>query len=368
MSHDQSITKSELSQAAGLEVSPLVGSSPDVVHEESVPGLAGRRTGVPRRGRQTVPPEQAGGQPQLTPQQRLLVLDTWMKSGLPAGDYAPLVGVSKHTLYAWKARFEADGPAGLMDQPRGGPTGSRLSDVTKRAVLMMKTQHPEWGVDRISALLARGPGLSASAGAVLRVLTEAGYQTEDRPTVPHVDKIRFFERATPNQLWQTDLFTFVLKRQNQRVYLVAFLDDHSRYIVSYGLHASQSASLVLEVFRAGIASYGTPQEVLTDIERISTAGHKVTAGAHVVQALIPLFPSVRRAASPIRMDGARTKCVLQRHHEPADTSHRAITLSDRQPYRLVFEVFTTGDESAFNLRAVPDAGGHRVSFLTLGWA
>ena len=264
MSHDQSIPKPVLSQAAGLEVSPPVGGSPDVAQEVLSPSLAGRRTGVPRRGRQTVPPEQAGGQPQLTPQQRLLVLDTWMKSGLPAGDYAPLVGVSKHTLYAWKARFEADGPAGLMDQPRGGPTGSRLSDVTKRAVLMMKTQHPEWGVERISALLARGPGLAASAGAVLRVLTEAGYQTEERPTVPHVDKIRFFERATPNQLWQTDLFTFVLKRQNQRVYLVAFLDDHSRYIVSYGLHASQSAALVLEVFRAGIASYGTPQEVLTD--------------------------------------------------------------------------------------------------------
>ena len=80
----------------------------------------------------------------------------------------------------------------------------------------------------------------------------------------HPDKIRFFERAKPNQLWQTDLFTFMLKRQNQRVYLVGFMDDHSRYIVSYGLHASQSAALVLETMRAGIASYGTPQEVLTD--------------------------------------------------------------------------------------------------------
>jgi len=67
-----------------------------------------------------------------------------------------------------------------------------------------------------------------------------------------------------NQMWQSDLFTFVLKRQNRRVYLVAFMDDHSRFIVSYGLHASQSASLVLEVFRAGVASHGTPQEVLTD--------------------------------------------------------------------------------------------------------
>jgi hypothetical protein len=73
-----------------------------------------------------------------------------------------------------------------------------------------------------------------------------------------------FERARPNQLWQTDLFTFMLKRQNRRVYLVAFLDDHSRFLVGYGLHASQSAALVLEVLRAALGGFGTPGEVLTD--------------------------------------------------------------------------------------------------------
>jgi hypothetical protein len=34
--------------------------------------------------------------------------------------------------------------------------------------------------------------------------------------------------------------------------------------VSYGLYASQSASLVLEALRAGMAAYGAPAEVLTD--------------------------------------------------------------------------------------------------------
>jgi hypothetical protein len=42
------------------------------------------------------------------------------------------------------------------------------------------------------------------------------------------------------------------------------MDDHSRFIVSYGLHASQSAALVLEVLRAGISSYNPPEEILTD--------------------------------------------------------------------------------------------------------
>jgi transposase InsO family protein len=52
----------------------------------------------------------------------------------------------------------------------------------------------------------------------------------------------------------------MLKRQNRRVYLVAFLDDHSRFVVSFGLHASQSTALVLEVLEAAIANYGPPEE------------------------------------------------------------------------------------------------------------
>jgi len=220
----------------------------------------------PRRspkGRQLRLPEDAKRHT-FTPQQRLLLLDTWRRSGLPAQDFASLVGTSSATLYKWRQLFEQQGPAGLMDQPRGAPSGSRLPELTKRTILMLKEQHPEWGCQRISDLLLRGPALPASASAVARVLHEAGYEAVEQSTHPHPDRVRRFERAQPNQLWQTDLFTFVLKRQNRRVYLVAFLDDHSRFVVSYGLHASQSTALVLEVLEAGIASYGPPEEILTD--------------------------------------------------------------------------------------------------------
>jgi transposase InsO family protein len=221
------------------------------------------RLDAPRRGRRLVKP-QPSAPATLTPQQRLLLLDIWNRSGLPAGDFAPLVGVSKHTLYAWKKRFEAEGPAGLLDPPRGRPEGCALPDLTKRTILMLKQANPEFGCQKISDLLLRGPALPASPSAVARVLHEAGYELEEVTTRPHPDHVRSFERAKPNQLWQTDLFTFVLKRQNRRVYLVAFLDDHSRFVVSYGLHASQSTALVLEVLRAGLANYGPPEEILTD--------------------------------------------------------------------------------------------------------
>lgn len=227
-------------------------------------GATLRKLGRRRRSRALSKPEPASARKSLTGQQRLLLLDTWRRSGLPAGDFAPLVGVSAHTLYKWKKLFQEHGPAGLADKPRGTRRGSQLPDLTRRTILMLKETHPEWGCQRISDMLVRGPALPASASAVARVLRESGYEMVDVPTRPHPDRVRRFERARPNQLWQTDLFTFVLKRQNRRLHLVAFLDDHSRFLVSYGLHASASTALVLEALEAGIASYGPPEEILTD--------------------------------------------------------------------------------------------------------
>jgi transposase InsO family protein len=223
------------------------------------PALCARRRGTALRKK-----EETERRRDLTPQERLLVLDTWKRSGLPAGDFAPLVGLSRHTLYVWKRRFEERGPEGLLDQPRGSLRGSKLSDLTRRTILMLKEANPQWGCQRISDMLLRGPALAASPSAVARLLHEAGYELEEVPTRSHPDQPREFERAAPNELWQTDLFTFMLKRQNRRVYLVAFLDDHSRFIVGYGLHASQSSALVLEVLRAAVSSYQAPREILTD--------------------------------------------------------------------------------------------------------
>jgi transposase InsO family protein len=200
----------------------------------------------------------------FTPHDRLLLLDMWQRSGLSAHDFGALVGITKATLFAWKTRFERSGPAGLSDHPRGAPPGSRLTEPTQRAILMLKQGHPEWGCERIRDVLMRGEGYSASAGAIAHVLRENGYELDEVATVPHEPAVQHFERARPNQLWQTDLFTFLLKRENRRVYLVVYLDDHSRFIVGYGVWASAGGALVREVLEAAIANFGAPEEVLTD--------------------------------------------------------------------------------------------------------
>lgn len=93
--------------------------------------------------------EIAPQRPRLSGEQRILILDSWLRSKLPAHDFSSLVGVSPHTLYAWKKRFELEGPAGLEERPRGAPRGSRLSESTRRAILLLEQTHPSWGEDLV---------------------------------------------------------------------------------------------------------------------------------------------------------------------------------------------------------------------------
>lgn len=212
-----------------------------------------------------VRPDGGEGRPVMSPSHRLLIIDLFQKSGLPLREYSQIVGVPYTTLSMWRSRFEKDGPEGLMDKPREHKeSGSRLPEVTKRAIVMIREAHPEYGCERISDMLGRGPGLGASPGAVLRVIREAGLEVQS-PKVPrHREESRRFERSLPNQLWQTDIFTFTLKRENRRLYLVVFLDDNSRYVTGYGIHSSMTGPLVIETLRRAIGAYGAPEEVLSD--------------------------------------------------------------------------------------------------------
>src|SRR5262249_54772113 len=83
------------------EVPPRTAEQPamDAIEESTPPsafGLAGRARRP--RGRRLIKP--AAPRAPFAAAQRGLLLDTWRRSGLPAGDFAALVGLSKHTLYA----------------------------------------------------------------------------------------------------------------------------------------------------------------------------------------------------------------------------------------------------------------------------
>jgi transposase InsO family protein len=136
-------------------------------------------------------------------------------------------------------------------------------------IVEVKQANGDYGVRRIAEVLKRWFLMGVSPATVRRHLQEAGLQTPREKRPRNLTRPRFFERATPNQMWQSDLFTFRLG--GRYAYIVAFLDDYSRYVTGFGLYRSPTAEAVIETYRRAVAEYQPPKEMLTDRGRQYTS-------------------------------------------------------------------------------------------------
>ena len=192
-----------------------------------------------------------------------------LQRGLTAQEVCALTGMSKSIIYRCLRRYKKAGVSGLE---RGGeargPRASRRAPKTvaaEQALSQMGSLPEGTGVGKVQGLLYRLGLLKVSRGTAERVLERQRPAPKPRAKRRRnkPPQVRHFERARPNDLWQTDIMTFMLRGQ-YRVYLIGFMDDNSRFLVGWGLHRRQTAANVMEVFRATIEKRGLPKEVLSD--------------------------------------------------------------------------------------------------------
>ena len=189
---------------------------------------------------------------------RLKAVKLYLEEGLPREMVSQEVGVHKSVLSEWAKRYRQEGEAGLQPRPRTGSAPAPASEHLRQKIVEVKQRQPGFGVKRISQWLKRTLFLKASPETVRQTLHQQGLMPRTKKKPPrNPPKPRFFERSTPNQLWQSDIFTFRLGGHN--AYLIGFVDDYSRYVVGLGLYRSQTAEHVLEVYRTAVAEYGVPK-------------------------------------------------------------------------------------------------------------
>jgi len=192
------------------------------------------------------------------------------EEGLPASLLGKELKVSTSTLFGWLRAYRKNGEAGLRGRVGKPGTRRKLPRPVREKIVEIKKREPLFGVKRISHLLKRAFFLSASPETVRQTLREESLIVPSRkPSQHNISRPRFFERATPNQMWQTDIFTFRLG--GRYAYLIGFIDDYSRYMVGLELYRSQTGENVMEVYRRAVSEYGVPQEMLTDRGRQYTS-------------------------------------------------------------------------------------------------
>lgn len=204
-------------------------------------------------------------------EQRYQAVLAVISDGLSISQVASKVGVSRQTLHSWLARYEAEGLEGLADRShRPGSCPHQMPAAVEAAVLELRRSRPYWGPRRLVFELAkRQVAPVPSESAVYRALLRAGLID------PHVRdrrsrKWKRWERGAPMELWQMDVVGGFPLADGTSAKALTGIDDHSRMCVCARLMARERTRAVCDGLREALATYGAPEQILTDNGKVFT--------------------------------------------------------------------------------------------------
>lgn len=175
-------------------------------------------------------------------------------------DLARRYGVSRKTVYKWRARHAAgESLEDRSHRPHVSP--ARTAAAMEQAIVALRQQHPYWGSRKLHRLLVnQGLVDLPSPSTITRVLGRHGLLDRDPASRPATTR---FEAPGPNHLWQMD-FKGPLHLPGGPGSILTILDDHSRFLV--GLHAcpDQRTETVRQALTPVFRRYGLPYRILCD--------------------------------------------------------------------------------------------------------
>ena len=204
-------------------------------------------------------------------EQRYQAVMAVIGDGLSISQVAEKVGVSRQTLHGWLARYEAEGLEGLKDRShRPVHCPHQMGAEVEAMLLELRRTRPYWGPRRLVFELGkRGVRPLPSPSGVYRALLRAGMidpAERDRRS----RKWKRWERGAPMELWQMDVVGGFPLADGSCAKALTGIDDHSRLCVSAKLMARERTRAVCDGLRAALATYGTPEQILTDNGKVFT--------------------------------------------------------------------------------------------------
>jgi transposase InsO family protein len=178
------------------------------------------------------------------------IIDGW-----PITKVADHAQTPERTVYAWWNRFQWNGWVGLSDASRRPHTIHRLPTETVQKVLEVRRTHG-WCSEAIEAYL-KSHGIQVSHGSIYTILKTN--QMINEPYKPRRQRTyKRWQRRRPDSLWQTDI------KYYGNHYLIAFLDDCSRYLVGASLHRNATTTRILHTLKTCLSNGRTPRQILSD--------------------------------------------------------------------------------------------------------
>jgi len=196
-----------------------------------------------------------------------LVITAVVVEKRPVSEVARSYGVARSWVYTLLARYREEGEGAFEARSRRPKTSPRaIPDAAVSLITEVRKDLAGRGLDAgpqtIAWHLEHHHGIGVSPATVSRYLARNGLVTPDPRKRPRSSCLRFAAEL-PNQCWQAD-FTHYRLAGGTDTEILAWLDDHSRYLLRITAHRHVAGPTVVTEFRAAVAEHGIPASTLTD--------------------------------------------------------------------------------------------------------
>ena len=166
------------------------------------------------------------------------------------------LGIAPSTFYGWYQRYLDGGPEALEDRrPPPRARWNKISQEIRQQVVDLALERTELSPRELACHFTDERRYFLSESSVYRILK--AYDLITSPAFVLLSASDCFSQPTRrvNEMWQTD-FTYLRVIGWGWYYLSTVMDDYSRYIVSWKLRPTMSASDVMETLDEAVALTG----------------------------------------------------------------------------------------------------------------
>lgn len=164
--------------------------------------------------------------------------------------------VPRQTIYRW-LRLRKRFGSGALANRRPGAKKSRINVTDEKLILAIWNSRNK-GVHKMH-LEFKKFGRNLSERQIQKVYRIHNLRMNKRKRPSQIKFVKY-EWPNPNDLWHTDWTTCPYTGKQ----LIAFIDDHSRFIVHAEFFDSPTAENTILAFENAIKKYGKPKNILTD--------------------------------------------------------------------------------------------------------
>jgi len=181
--------------------------------------------------------------------------------------------ISERTLRRYLSAYRKNGYAGLKRQVHHTDTGPRLDPALVEQAIILRREVPSRSVLQIIRILEAeelaAPG-QIKRSTLQRALAGHGFgSAQMRLYTGKGLAARRFEKRHRCQLWQSDIkhgpyLPIGRGGKKQQVFLVAVIDDATRFVVHARFYADQKLPILEDSLRAAVTRWGKPDALYVD--------------------------------------------------------------------------------------------------------